>query len=107
MEPKSALPCSQEPDTGPYFEPDESSPQLPPYLPISILLQFSHLRFDLPSGLSPSGFSTKALYAFLISPVCASWSEYLILLHLSTLVIFGEAYMLWSSSLPSPLQHGI
>jgi hypothetical protein len=33
MEPESSLPCLQGPTTGPYPEPDASSPQLPTLFP--------------------------------------------------------------------------
>jgi hypothetical protein len=59
----------------------------------------SHLYLGLPSGLSPSGFPIKILYAFLISPMRSTWPVNL--LDLLTLIIFGEAYKLWSSSLCS------
>jgi len=39
-----------------------------PTSPTSVLSLF-HLRVDLPSGLFPSGFLTKMLYAYFISPV--------------------------------------
>jgi hypothetical protein len=56
------------PSTGPYPEPDQSSP----YHPIlsllrSILTLFTHLRLGLPSGLFPSGFPT--MYVGLIVKV--------------------------------------
>ena len=34
----------------------------------SILILSSHLRLSLPSGLFPSGFPTKTLYASLLFP---------------------------------------
>jgi hypothetical protein len=40
----------------------------PSYLSKYILILSSHLRPGVPSGLSPSGFPTNILYAFLFSP---------------------------------------
>jgi hypothetical protein len=67
MEPEGSLPCSQEPSTGPYPEPDQSNPAHPISLR-SILLLTTRLRLGLPSGLFPSGFPTYILHAFLFSP---------------------------------------
>jgi hypothetical protein len=61
---------------------------------ISTLILSSHLHLGLPNGLIPSGFLTKLFYAFL---------TYLIL-HLITLIIFGEAphYAVFCSLPPLP-----
>jgi hypothetical protein len=75
MEPEGSLPCLQEPFTGPYPEPDQSSP----YHPIqSILMLCTHLRLGLRNGLFPSGFPTNILYAFLFSPIRATHPAHLI-----------------------------
>jgi hypothetical protein len=49
MEPEGSLACSQEPSTGPYPEPDRSSPYHP-ILSLSniILILPTHLRLGLP-----------------------------------------------------------
>jgi hypothetical protein len=48
MEPEDPLPYSREPATGPYPQPDKSSPH--PVSLRSTLILYSHLRLDLPSG---------------------------------------------------------
>jgi hypothetical protein len=61
---------------------------IPPY-PISLMS--THPRLGLLNGLFPSGFPTNILYAFLFSPIHATWPPHLIVLELIILIILGES----------------
>jgi len=75
-----------------------------PNFPRSILILHSYLCLGLPSGLFPSGFPAKILYAFFFYVMRATCPTHVILLGWITPVIFRETYKLWSSSLFSLLK---
>jgi hypothetical protein len=70
-EPEGSSPRLQEPATGSYPGPNESTRPPHPTSPRSILISSCHLRLSLPSDLFPSDFSTKTLFIFLSSPMRA------------------------------------
>ena len=98
MNPEGSLPPSQEPPPVPilsHINPIHAFP----YHFLSHFLLFSHLQLGLPSGLFPSGFPTKILYAPPLFPIRATFSAYLFFFELITRIKFDEQYR----SLSSPL----
>ena len=62
----------------------------------SILILSTHLSLGFPSGLLPSGFSTKTLHNPLSSPIRATCPAQPILLDFITRTILGEEYKSFS-----------
>jgi hypothetical protein len=105
MEPECSVPCSQEPVTGLYPKLEESSPYQPILLSNIDLNIILHLSLILPSRLFSSCFPTKNLHVFLVFLMRTICPAYIILFDLVILIIFGEKYKLWSSTLYNFLQH--
>jgi hypothetical protein len=68
MEAEGSLPRLQEPTICPYSEPDQCSPCLHPSAWRPTIILSLHLHLGLSSGLVPSSFPTKTLYAISSPP---------------------------------------
>jgi len=91
MKPQGSLPCSLKPDAVPCPEPTYSSK-----------IQFNIVSPSPPNSSMrslPFRFSHQILYAFLISPMSSRFPAHFIPMDLITLIIFGEAHKIRSSSL--------
>jgi len=83
MEPEGSLPCSQQPATGLYLEPDASTPHPPPCFP-KIGSNIIILRLYLPDPSLPSMLPDRNFVCIFL-PMRAICLTYLILFDLMTL----------------------
>ena len=107
MKPEGPLSRLKVPATCPDPEPVQSSPCPHPTSRKSILILSSYLSLDLPSGVFPSRFPTKTLYALILSPIRATCPAYLILLDFITRIIFVAVYRSLSFSLRDCLHYPV
>jgi hypothetical protein len=102
-EPSGSSPYSQQPATGLYPEPNGSTLHPQTVSLTSILIPSYHLYLGLPSCLHLV-FPTKTLYTFLSSAMLSTCPARLNVLDLICLIMFGEEYIIRSSSLCNYLQ---